>query len=262
MAWEAEKESRLLVHLLLLQISLYPIMSWIPGAGLHRWYFWLNYIEVAEMIFSTLWNVRIKLLSLPPQHNSMERWDGTLTSVKKPWIFAKNPVNPFLSRGHTARLEQNLSPHKSTHPDNFMLVLFPEEAAGFTHTCHPSPAPAAQPPELQNTNRNSHGCSLEPLQAHLPQPCSAPQGPVPWWAGWVWWIVSAWWNVPSHWTRSQMHSRAGSAAALIQAGCSQPVHKTEQKNPISLVPKACLSSLVWNPGHFAAVIYSVRKWCD
>lgn len=170
MAWEAEKESRLLVHLLLLQISLYPIMSWIPGAGLHRWYFWLNYIEVAEMIFSTLWNVRIKLLSLPPQHNSMERWDGTLTSVKKPWIFAKNPVNPFLSRGHTARLEQNLSPHKSTHPDNFMLVLFPEEAAGFTHTCHPSPAPAAQPPELQNINRIPMAAPWSPskLTCHNP----------------------------------------------------------------------------------------------
>lgn len=28
----------------------------------------------------------------------------------------------------------------------------PEAAAGFTHTCHPSPAPAAQPPALQNTN--------------------------------------------------------------------------------------------------------------
>lgn len=42
----------------------------------------------------------------------MEEPPSTLTSVKKSWTSAKNPVNPSLSSVHTARLEQNLSSHK------------------------------------------------------------------------------------------------------------------------------------------------------
>lgn len=44
----------------------------------------------------------------------MEESPSTLTSVQNTWTFAKHPVHPSLSSGHTARLEQNLSFHKSS----------------------------------------------------------------------------------------------------------------------------------------------------
>lgn len=214
-------------------------MRRISGAGLHRWYLWLNYIKVAEGMFShsEMWGPSFYPCLLST--TGKVRWK----SFHKHWLQLKKP-EPLLKMQWIPPLQWS---HCKIRAEFIISQVqcystYPTTSRLWCDSCLKQQQDSLTPailPQLQThkTQTESPWLLSGAIQAHLPQPCSAPQGRGAWWGGRLWWIASAWWNVPSHWTRSQMHSQAGSAAALIQAGCSQPVHKTEQKKPISLVPR-------------------------